>query len=65
VKAVGVYMRPGWREPIMFYQFTCKLHGSVVNYPMGYAERLLCPVCMEIENKEASSEFTQNKEVLK
>jgi hypothetical protein len=54
-----VYMRPGWREPIMFYQFTCKLHGRVVNYPMGYAERLHCPVCMEQE----ASEFTQKGEV--
>jgi hypothetical protein len=48
-------MRPGWREPIMFYQFQCKLHGRVVNYPMGYAERLLCLVCMEQE----ASQFTQ------
>ena len=58
MKAVGVYMRPGWREPIMFYQFTCKLHGRVVNYPMGYAEKLYCPVCMEAE----LSEFTQKGE---
>ena len=53
-------MKAGWREPIMFYRFKCKIHGDVVNYPMGYAERLLCPVCLEAEIKAvASSESTQ------
>jgi len=54
-KAVGLYMKQGWREPILFYRFKCDIHGYVVNYPMGYAEKLYCPVCMEAE----LSEFTQ------
>ena len=44
-KAVGYYMRDGWRSPIMFYAFKCPKHGCVVDYPHGWAERLECPVC--------------------
>jgi hypothetical protein len=61
VKAVGVYMKAGWREPIMFYQFQCKLHGRVVNYPMGYAERLHCPVCMEQEASQLEGNYEVKK----
>ena len=53
-KAVGYYMREGWRGPIMFYQFKCPKHGLVVDYPHGHAQRLECPVCGVEELKSAT-----------
>jgi hypothetical protein len=48
-RAVGLYMREGWKAPIMFYRFKCKVCGKwVVNYRMGCAERLVCPICGDL-----------------
>jgi hypothetical protein len=63
VKSVGVYMRTGWKEPQMFYQGYCKLHGRVVNYLHGYDQAFYCPVCDEQAFREETSKFTQKGEV--
>ncbi len=48
-KLVGYYMREGWREPQAFYSFWCpNCRREVLNYPMGYARRLDCPICGKI-----------------
>ena len=39
--------REGWSGFLPFYAFRCPMHGLVENYPMGYAQRLECPRCME------------------
>jgi hypothetical protein len=63
LREVGLYMREGWSEPLMFYSFRCKIHGVVVNYRQGYAERLHCPVCDELLFRTEASKFTQKAEV--
>ena len=50
---VGYRMKPGWSAPIMHYAFRCKKHGTVINYPSGYAQRLKCPLCLEEKHKYA------------
>jgi len=45
-KQVGLYIKNGWKSPIMFYQFKCPIHGMVINYPLGYDKRLECPICL-------------------
>jgi hypothetical protein len=55
-------MKAGWREPIMFFRFRCKVHGRVVNYPQGYKQKLHCPVCDEEAFKLELSHFTQKGE---
>ena len=47
IKYVGHKTRPGWKGSLPFYQFTCKIHGLVENYPSGYDEILQCPKCIE------------------
>ena len=63
VKSVGVYMKTGWREPLMFYQGYCKIHGRVVNYLQGYNQAFYCPVCDEETFRLEASKFTQKGEV--
>ena len=38
--------REGWRGPLPFYAFKCKIHGLVESYPQGYRGRLDCPKCV-------------------
>ena len=45
MSAVGLHQREGWKGPIMFYRFKCPVHGYVVDYKHGHAERLECPIC--------------------
>ena len=44
-------MRPGWKEPIMFYAFNCPKHGIVEDYPHGHGQRLMCMKCLEAKWK--------------
>jgi len=46
-KYVGHKTRPGWKGTLPFYQFTCKTHGLVENYPQGHHNVLRCPKCVE------------------
>lgn len=50
-KEVGLYIKDGWKEPMMFYQFECSIHGKVINYLLGYDERLECPICLQEKKK--------------
>jgi len=36
---------PGWSGSLPFYAFKCQDHGTVVDYPHGYDQRLDCPRC--------------------
>lgn len=36
---------PGWSGSLPFYAFKCPDHGTVVDYPHGYDQRLDCPKC--------------------
>ncbi len=45
--SVGTRMQKGFRKPIEYFAFRCSIHGIVVNYRYGYAERLSCPECHE------------------
>jgi len=47
MKEVGLYIKEGWKEPIMYYQFICSIHGKVINYPHGHNNRLECPICFK------------------
>jgi len=35
----------GWSGSLPFYAFKCPDHGTVVDYPHGYDQRLDCPKC--------------------
>ena len=50
---IGEKIREGWKGPIMFYAFSCPIHGYVDNYPHGYNGRLICPKCIEDKMKYA------------
>jgi len=44
---VGHRSKPGWKDSIPHYAFKCPKHGTVVDYPHGYNQRLECPQCRE------------------
>ena len=39
--------RPGWRGSLPFYAFICPKHGLVEDYPHGFKQLLICPLCLE------------------
>lgn len=49
---VGERTREGWRGPIMFYAFSCPIHGIVENYPAGFNGRLICPQCVNSKDEQ-------------
>jgi len=43
---IGHRRQPGWKGPLPFYAFKCRVHGLVEDYPHGYNKRLDCPLCI-------------------
>lgn len=50
---IGDFQFKGWREPLPFYAFRCKIHGIVADYLHGHPDReyMRCPECLE-ENRK-------------
>lgn len=46
---VGKRVKPGWKEPTMFYGFKCPIHGYVVS--VEHTNGLYCPLCIEDAHK--------------
>jgi hypothetical protein len=44
---IGDYKLSEWKGKLPFYLFKCSEHGYVVNYPIGYFMRLVCPLCSD------------------
>jgi hypothetical protein len=44
---VGRRIREGWKAALPFYAFKCQVHGLVETWPSGWAQVLLCPLCIE------------------
>jgi hypothetical protein len=42
----------GWKDYLPFYRFTCPIHGEVIDYSHGYAQRLECPKCRTEEKHD-------------
>ena len=43
---IGDYKLGAWKGNLPFYLFRCSVHGYVINYPIGYFKRLVCPLCI-------------------
>ena len=44
---VGDHREVGWKRSIPVYVFRCRKHGLQQSYPVGFAQRLLCPECLK------------------
>ncbi len=57
---VGPKQKEGWKSPIVHYLFRCPVHGLVIDYPHGYDEKLVCPICSKEDEAANIREFPKN-----
>ncbi len=57
---VGEFKKESWNDSLPHYVFRCPTHGLVSDYPHGFDDKLMCPICTKNELDYPPREFPKN-----